>query len=143
MDDFTEICENDEISWPISTPQDSLSRLITGYRERFEVRMSLSGNYKETVSWGEWNVNVEVLPYEVQKIKKPIITALIFTLIEVRVIPGDEKRSAFRVVYLPHSGADCLWEENMAGSCKIEELNPEHWPARKPLPKGVVWWDKD
>ena len=75
--------------------------------------MSLSGNYKETVSWDEWNVNVEVLPYHVQKIKKPIIT-LIFTLIESRVIAGDEKRFAFRVVYLPHSGADCLWEENMA-----------------------------
>jgi len=142
MEGFADICKNEKISWPIRTSQNSLSRLITGYRDVSEVSMSLSGNY--SYPWGEWNVNVEVLPHDVQKIKCPQITALIFTLIESKVIDDDdEERFAFRVVYLPHSDEDCLWEENMAGSCKLDELNPGYWPARRRLPKGVIWWDKD
>jgi len=142
MDDLFDICNSEEISWPIKTYPDSLSRLITGYRERSEVQMSLSGNYEFRANWDDWNAGVEVLPHDIQKIKKSEIIALIFTLIETKVISGDEKRFAFRVVYFPHSGIDCLWEENMAGSCKVPQLNPENWPNKPSLPRGVIWWNK-
>ena len=142
MDDLFDICNSEDIIWPIKTYKEGLSRLITGYTDRSEVQMSLSGNYRGRPYWDEWNANVEVLPYDIQKVKKAKIIALIFTLIETKVISGDEKRFAFRVVYFPHSGNDCLWEESVAGSCKIEQLNREYWPNKPSLPRGVVWWNK-
>ena len=142
MDDLFDICNSEEISWPIKTYEGSLSQLITGYRERLEVQMPLLCKYKTRPEWDEWNANVKVLPYEIQKLKKAKIIALIFTLIETKESYGDEKRLAFRVVYFPHSGDDCLWEESVAGSCKVAQLNQDHWPKKPSLPRGVIWWNK-
>ena len=140
MRDLFDICKSEEISWPIYTHHDSLSRLITGHRDRSEVQMSLWGGDESQTFAGQWDVDVEVLPHDIQKIKKCKIIALIFTLIEeTKDSDGDEERFAFRVVYFPHAGSDCLWKENKAGSCKVPALNPVHWPAKPSLPRGVIW----